>query len=207
MDRLKWWQRGVLSENLPPSRCSKLAKEAPSSGRSSGDPSVGHPGWLSKIRKTIGSMDGFTASKPDTVDDIEFCSGQATFRDICFFGVPRGGFHQHFPTMFKHIPRFSTIFPDFPRSSNIFTKIFQDFHPPSSPHRWKETPIFGPALRDDRNADRALDANKLCADTRLARWPVRSTWFRSTRFSGEFQGVKRVIFVGKMSLKCGPPQL
>ena len=127
------------------------------------------PDESQKSENPIGSMDGFTASKPDTVDDIEFCSGQATFRDICFFGVPRGGFHQHFPTMFKHIPRFSTIFPDFPRSSHIFTKIFQDFHPPSSPHRWKETPIFGPALRDDRNADRALDANKLCADTRLAR--------------------------------------
>lgn len=101
--------------------------------------------------------------------------------------------------IFQDFPRFSLRFS--PRFSQIFTKIFQGFHPPYSPHRWKETPIFGPALRDDRNADRALDANKLCADTRLARWPERSTWGAVPRGSaGNFKEWKGWN-VGKMSLE------
>jgi hypothetical protein len=56
-------------------------------------------------------------------------------------------------------------------------------------------------LRDDRNADRALDANKLCADTRLARWPERSTWGAVPRGSaGNFKEWKGWN-VGKMSLE------
>ena len=196
MDPLKWWQRVLLSEKLPPSPCSKLAmaqhhvgpvgthRVIPDESQKSEKPWM--PWMLSLPVNQIWLMN---------VDDIEFCSGQTPFRDICFFGVPRGGFHQDFPTMFKHIPRFSKVF------TKIFTKIFQGFHPPYSPHRWKETPIFGPALRDDRNADRALDANKLCADTRLARWPERSTWGAVPRGSaGNFKEWKGWN-VGKMSLE------